>query len=174
MVGIPELRTDRLLLRAFRAEDVEAYLAMCADREVMRYVSGSPLSAEDSWRQLAMFAGHWTLRGFGTWAVEERASGRFAGRIGLHYPEGWPDRELGWALARPFWGQGYAEEGARAALAHAFGTLGWERLVSLIHPENERSIRLATRLGARLEGAADVRGHAVAVSAYRRPARDRT
>ncbi|MGE5234394.1 MAG: GNAT family N-acetyltransferase, partial [Acidobacteriota bacterium] len=166
---VPEIRTQRLLLRAFRAEDAEPYLAMCADPEVMRWVSGEPLSAEDAWRQLAMFAGHWTLRGFGSWTVEERASGRFVGRIGLHYPEGWPDRELGWALARPFWGQGYAAEGARAALAHAFDTLGWDHLVSLIHPENERSIRLATRLGARFQGTAAVRGHSVSVYSYRTP-----
>lgn len=110
---------------------------------------------------MAMLAGHWLLRGFGSWAVEERATGELAGRLGLHYPEGWPDRELGWALARRFWGRGYALEGCRASLAHAFDDLGWERAISLIHPENLRSKRLAARLGMRYAHLAQVRGHAV-------------
>jgi len=133
---------------------------MGSDAEVMRYLGpeGAVLSREDAWRQMAMFAGHWTLRGYGTWAVEERATGSFVGRVGLHYPEGWPDRELGWALARPFWGRGLALEAARAAIAHAFGPLAWTHVISLIHPENERSIRLALRLGETLAGEVDRRG----------------
>jgi RimJ/RimL family protein N-acetyltransferase len=98
---------------------------MCADPEVMRYVGDRRvLNREDAWRQLAMLAGHWQLRGYGMWAVEERATGTFLGRVGLHYPEGWPDREIAWALARPHWGNGYAFEAASAALNHAFVTLG--------------------------------------------------
>jgi RimJ/RimL family protein N-acetyltransferase len=133
---------------------------MCADAEVMRYLSpaGEVLSREDAWRQLAMFVGHWQLRGFGMWAAEERASGRFVGRIGLHYPEGWPDRELGWALAREFWGRGLATEGARGAADHAFQRLGWTHLISLILPGNTRSISVAQRLGARADGVVAVRG----------------
>lgn len=155
---IPELATDRLVLRALRGDDFPAYAALCADPEVMKYVSGAPLSREEAWRQLALFAGHWTLRGFGTWAVEERATGAFIGRIGLHFPEGWPERELGWALARRFWGRGLAAEGCRAALDFAWTRLGWDRLISLIHPDNERSAQLATRLGARRAGRTIVRG----------------
>jgi RimJ/RimL family protein N-acetyltransferase len=145
------LETERLRLRPFQQADFEDYAAMCADREVMRYLSptGDPLSREDAWRQMAMFAGHWQLRGFSLWAAEERQTGRFVGRIGLHYPEGWPDRELGWALCRQFWGQGLASEGARAAADHALRTLGWSHVISLIRPGNTRSIRVAERLGAR-------------------------
>jgi RimJ/RimL family protein N-acetyltransferase len=116
------------------------------------------LSREDAWRQMAMFLGHWQLRGFGTWALEERSTGGFVGRAGLHYPEGWPDREVGWALARAFWGRGLAFEAAQAALAHAFIAQGWTRAVSLIDPDNARSIRLAERLGQRLERQLDLRG----------------
>jgi RimJ/RimL family protein N-acetyltransferase len=155
------LHTERLLLRPFRAEDFDAYAALCADAEVMRYLGGAPLSREDAWRQLAMFVGHWQLRGFGIWAVEERQSGELVGRIGLHFPEGWPGRELSWTLARRFWGRGLAYEGGRAALTHAFSTLGWERIISLIHPQNERSIRLAERLGMRCVRLAEARGHQV-------------
>jgi RimJ/RimL family protein N-acetyltransferase len=154
------LGTERLILREFRQDDLDAYAEMCADPEVMRHLSvdGAVLSRQDAWRQMAMFAGHWALRGYGTWAIEERASGRFVGRVGLHFPEGWPDRELGWALARPYWGRGFASEAARAAVAHAFGDLGWPHVISLIHPDNARSIALALRLGETLVADVELRG----------------
>jgi len=154
------LETERLLMRPFREGDIDDYAALSADPEVMRHLSatGEPLSREDAWRQMAMFVGHWQLRGYGVWAVEERATGRFAGRIGLHYPEGWPDRELGWALGRSFWGRGLATEGARAALGYAFGRLGWRHVISLIRPGNVRSIRVAERLGAVAVGDVPLRG----------------
>lgn len=165
------LETERLVLRPFRDADLDAYAAMCADPEVMRYVGeGGVLDRQDAWRQMAMLAGHWELRGFGTWALEERATGAFVGRAGLHFPEGWPDREVAWALARPCWGRGLALEAARAALDHAFGTLRWPRAVSLIHPANHRSIRLAERLGGRLEGPTRVRGREVSLYAIERGA----
>lgn len=81
-----------------------------------------------------------------------------------------PDREIGWAIARPFWGQGLAFEAARAALAHAFATLHWPGAISLITPENERSIRLAQRLGERFERETTVRGHRVGLYAIERQA----
>lgn len=154
------LETDRLTLRLLRESDLDAYAAMSADPEVMRFLSagGGLLTRADAWRQMATYLGHWALRGYGTWAVEERATGAFVGRIGFHYPEGWPDRELGWTIARPFWGKGYASEAARAAIGHAFGTLGWSHVVSLIHPDNHRSERLAERLGYHVHGTADVVG----------------
>lgn len=154
------LETSRLTLRPFQEADLDAYAAMCADPEVMRFLSvdGAVLTRADAWRQMSMYLGHWELRGYGTWAVVERGNGGFVGRVGLHYPEGWPDRELGWTLARQFWGRGYASEAARASIAHAFDTLGWTHLVSLIHPENHRSARLAERLGYHPRGVAEVRG----------------
>lgn len=154
------LQTERLLLRAFRQDDVDAYAAMCADPEVMRYLSvtGALLSREDAWRQMALFAGHWSLRGFGMWAVEHRQTGRFVGRVGLHHPEGWPDLELGWSLRREDWGQGFATEAARAAADHAFHELRRSHLIHLILPGNERSIRVAERLGAAPAGTDIVRG----------------
>jgi RimJ/RimL family protein N-acetyltransferase len=140
---------------------------MCADPEVMRYVGARPttLTREDAWDEMAALAGHWHLRGYGMWAVEERETGLFVGRVGLHYPEGWPDREVAWVLARPFWGKGYAAEAAQAALGQAFGRLGWSRVISLIYPENVRSVRLAERLGQRFDGEAEVHGSRVSVYA---------
>jgi len=106
---------------------------------------------------MAMLVGHWELRGFGMWAVQELTTADLVGRVGFYYPEGWPDHEIAWALARPFWGRGYATEAASAALGKAFGPLGWPRVVSLIDPANTRSVRLALRLGERFEGEATIR-----------------
>jgi RimJ/RimL family protein N-acetyltransferase len=160
------LTTDRLLLRPFRHEDIDAYAAFCADPEVMRFLGdGGTLARDDAWRQMAMLAGHWTLRGYGMWVLEERASGSFVGRAGLHYPDGWPEPEIGWALARPFWGRGLAYEAGRAAMDYAFMQLGWKRAISLIDAANTRSIRLAERLGERHERDVTVRGHHVGLYA---------
>ena len=153
------LETERLLLRPFCADDQDAYAAMCADPDVMRYLGeGKPLSREDAWRNLAMIIGHWTLRGFGMWAVEERATGVLLGRVGLFYPDGWPGQEVGWTLAREHWGKGYGLEAATASLDHAFHTLRWQRAISLIDPDNKRSIALAERLGERFERDVEIRG----------------
>jgi RimJ/RimL family protein N-acetyltransferase len=94
-----------------------------------------------------MMLGHWQLRGYGMWAVEDRATGGLIGRIGFYEPEGWPGMELGWMLAREHWGRGLATEGARAALQFAFATLQKPQVISLIRPENVASIRLAEKLG---------------------------
>jgi len=163
------LQTQRLLLRPFRDTDIDAYAAMCADPDVMRYVGRrGVLSREDAWRQMAMLVGHWQLRGFGMWAVEELPTGDFVGRVGLHYPDGWPDREIGWALARQHWSKGFGFEACRAALTHAFDTLQWERAISLIDPANHRSIRLAERIGERFDREVEVQGHRVALYSVER------
>jgi hypothetical protein len=99
------LETERLRLRQFAETDFDSYADLCADAEVMRYVGDrGALSREDAWRQLAMLVGHWALRGYGMWAVDELTSGAFVGRVGLHYPEGWPEPELAWTIDRRFWG----------------------------------------------------------------------
>ncbi|GLC25774.1 N-acetyltransferase [Roseisolibacter agri] len=149
----PQINTDRLLLRAFAQRDFDAYAAMVADPEVMRHLAdGRPLNRFDAWRQMAMFAGHWSLRGFGVWAVEERSTGEFIGRIGCFQPEGWPEFEIAYTLARHAWGKGYAREGAAAALKYARETLGRTSIVSIIRPDNAASIRVATSLGAVPDG----------------------
>src|SRR5512138_2407559 len=92
---IPHLETERLLLRGVEPRDAEPYVQILSDPEVTRFLGdGKPVSATDAWRQLAFVAGHWALRGFGMWAVEERSTGTFIGRIGLHEPFGWPGFEL--------------------------------------------------------------------------------
>ena len=153
------LETDRLTLRMLRESDLDDYAEMCADPEVMRYIGdGQPLARPMAWRNLAMMVGHWSLRGYGLWAAEERSSGILAGRIGFWNPAGWPGFELGWMLRRSFWGRGFATEGAQTALQFAFTRLGQPDVLSLIHPENAASIRVAQRLGERLLGPTEVMG----------------
>jgi RimJ/RimL family protein N-acetyltransferase len=158
------LETDRLTLRMLRESDLDAYAEMCADPEVMRYLGdGQPMARPMAWRNLAMMVGHWSLRGYGLWAAQERASGVLVGRIGFWNPEGWPGFEVGWTLRRSFWGRGYATEGARAALGYAFTQLGQPHVISLIHPENAASIRVAQRIGERLSGSTEVMGKSALV-----------
>jgi RimJ/RimL family protein N-acetyltransferase len=153
------IETARLRLRPFRGEDLDAYAALCADIEVMRYIgTGVALSRGDAWRSIAGMLGHWQLLGYGMWALERKSDGAFLGRAGFLNPPGWPGFEIGWTLAREHWGQGYASEAARRALAYAFGVLKRERVVSLIRPGNERSIRVAEKLGERLTGEVELLG----------------
>jgi RimJ/RimL family protein N-acetyltransferase len=153
------LHTERLTLRLPRESDFDAYAAMCADAEVMRYIGdGNALSRTDAWRNLALVLGHWQLRGYGLWAVELRETGEFIGRIGCWNPEGWPAFEIGWMLRREFWGRGYATEGARAAIRYAFTELDQPRVISLIRDGNEASVRVAQRLGEAYEGRTEVMG----------------
>lgn len=153
------LETDRLVLRMLRESDLNAYAEMCADAETMRYLGdGQPLNRAMAWRNLAMMVGHWTLRGYGLWGVEERSSGVLVGRIGFWKPEGWPGFELGWMLHRTYRGLGYATEGARAAMQVAFTQMAQPHVISLIHPDNAASIRVAQRLGERLQESIEVMG----------------
>lgn len=165
------LSTARLTLRMFREDDFAAYAAMCADPEVMRYLgTGQPMSRVEAWRQMAMILGHWSLRGYGLWAVEEQATRTLVGRIGFFNPEGWPGFELGWMLGRPYWGLGYATEGARAALEYGFTTLNQPHVISLIRPQNAASIRVATRLGEQLEDQIELLGGPALVYGIKAPA----
>jgi RimJ/RimL family protein N-acetyltransferase len=147
---IPNLETERLILRAPCAADFDVFAEFYAsDRS--KHVGG-PASREQSWRMLATELGHWALRGYGRWSVEEKDSGKFAGIIGPWYPEGWPEREIGWDLMNGFEGKGYATEGALAALGYAYGTLGWTTAISLVAIPNNGSRKVAQRMTATKEG----------------------
>jgi RimJ/RimL family protein N-acetyltransferase len=163
-VGIPRLKTERLLLREWRGDDLDAYAAMSADPEVMRFLGG-PVERPQAWRGMALMAGHWQLLGYGLWALERRADGRFLGRAGLWQPDGWPGLEVGWALARDAWGAGYATEAARAAMSWARETLGAGELISLIAPANAASRRVAERLGMTPRERSRLRGEPVVIYA---------
>jgi RimJ/RimL family protein N-acetyltransferase len=147
-MSIPTLHTPRLVLRPFVDDDLDRFAAIHADPEVMRWIGdGQPLTRAQAWRTMATIVGHWALRGYGPWAVEEKASGTVVGRVGPWFPDGWPGLELTWTLDPAFWGRGFASEAARAALRWTFAVLDAERVISLIEPTNERSLRVAAAIG---------------------------
>jgi RimJ/RimL family protein N-acetyltransferase len=153
--------TPRLLLRVPVEADLDDYVAIHGDPDVRRHLTlngarGGGRSA--AWRTLAMVVGHWHLRGYGQFTVIEKTSGAIVGRAGLWYPEGWPGIELGWVIAREHWGKGFATEAARAALEFAFSAAGAPRVISLIQPDNVRSMRVAEKIGQSLEGVTTLDG----------------
>lgn len=158
------LETERLRLRWFREDDFADFCGICAEPEVMRFLGdGKPMSPMEVWKQMATFMGHWYFRGYGIWAAEEKQTGRMVGRIGFMNPAGWPGFELGWTLGRESWGKGYATEGAGRALAYAFTEMNRDHVISLIAPENVNSIKVAERLGERVEGETEVLGRRVLI-----------
>src|SRR3954447_435192 len=151
----PILETERLILRAPRAEDLEPWVAFSGDEETMRYIGGvQPRSV--AWRGICSAVGAWTIRGFSWFSVIEKASGRWVGRLGPWQPEDWPGTEVGWGIAREAWGKGYATEGATAAMDYVFDVLGWREAIHTIDPENRASQALAQRLGSTLKGPAKI------------------
>ena len=159
---VPTLTSERLVLRPFRESDLDEYADIVGDPEVMHWVShGKPKSRVEAWLDMAFKLGHWKLRGSGQWAIERRDDQALLGRSGFYEAEGWPGFELTWLLGRPFWGHGYATESACAARDFAFDRLGRDRLISLIDKGNQRSARVALRVGEAYEGIAEVDGDEV-------------
>jgi RimJ/RimL family protein N-acetyltransferase len=150
----PTLETPRLILRGWRAEDLAPYAAMMADPETARFITrkGLPYSESQTWGEMALLIGHWQLLGFGMFVVEERATGAFLGRVGPLQPPGYPGFEIAWGLAPAARGKGYAQEAARAAIDWSFMRFPLDRIISLIHPRNLASGRVAERLGERRTG----------------------
>lgn len=147
----PTLETARLILRPPIQADLDGWETFCGDAETMRFLGGT-VSRSVAWRHMSGNAGSWSLLGFGMFAVIEKASGRWIGRLGPIHPEGWPAPEVGWGLVREAWGKGYAFEGAVAAMDFAVDTLGWTDIIHSIDPDNAASQGLARRLGSTNRG----------------------
>ncbi|HEY2257185.1 MAG TPA: GNAT family N-acetyltransferase [Variovorax sp.] len=148
--SFPELRTSRLLLRAWREEDAAPFAELNADPEVTRFLLG-PLSRAQSDAQIAGYRQQFDQEGFGRWAVEIPGVSGFIGMVGLAvipYPAHFtPAVEIAWRLARRFWGQGFASEAARAALAFGFEQAGLTGIVALTVAANAKSRAVMERLG---------------------------
>ena len=147
----PTLETERLILRGWRPDDLAPYAAMLADPETARFITrkGEPYSEAEVWTEMVVLIGHWQMLGCGMFVVEERSTGAFLGRVGPLDPPWWPNLEIGWSLAPGARGRGYATEAARAAIDWSFASLPLDRIVSIIHPRNHPSRKVAERLGQR-------------------------
>jgi RimJ/RimL family protein N-acetyltransferase len=150
MLPIREIDTERLLLRQWRSTDFPAFAQLNGDEEVMRFFP-STLDEQDSNAMAQRCLDLVARRGWGFWAVQEKASGCFIGFIGLNDPVAElpfsPCVELGWRLRRAWWGKGLATEGARAALEFAFSELSLNEVVSFTSVLNARSEAVMKRLG---------------------------
>lgn len=153
------IETDRLLIRQFEPADVDAMVEVYGDPEVMEHVCLGVLDRTRTATLLEEYRRAQDRRGFSTWAVVEKVSDAVVGDVGfgVHAPTGEP--ELGYTLGKAVWGRGYGLEAARACVAAAFAHLPQRRLVAKVEPENERSLRLAERLGMRRVETIDVGGH---------------
>ncbi|TGE16859.1 N-acetyltransferase [Hymenobacter elongatus] len=150
---VPVLETARLLLRGYKPDDLPAFLAMFQQPEFYRYLTGKPVSEEEAWSTILRSAGHWVLQGFGFWAVEEKATGRFLGSIGfvdrkrdiVPAINGAP--EIGWVLDPAVHGRGYASEAVETVLAWGDAHFQGARTVCIMDPDNLASRRIAEKFG---------------------------
>lgn len=171
----PRIETERLVLRPFGAEDLDALAAIWADEEVIRYIGGQKLSREDTWRRSLAANGQWPYVGFGYWIIESKADGTIVGQAGFAdfkrdmEPKLEGEPELGYVFAPKVHGQGIAREACEAALAWADANLNAASYPAIIAPENEASIRLAERLGFRREPDGTYRGERIALFRRLRP-----
>lgn len=143
---IPEIETERLILRGPIAADFPVYRDFFADAAASA-AYGGPLPADRAWRVLATDLGHWALRGYGRWAVVEKASGRMIGGAGLWWPEGYPRSELTWWIVPAARRHGYAFEASRAAIAFGYRMLGWDLVETHMQDENAPVRQLVEKLG---------------------------
>jgi RimJ/RimL family protein N-acetyltransferase len=149
----PVIETERLRLRPHQLSDVADCVAMWADPEIARYTLGDPSPPPRTWMRILGYRGHWTLLGFGYWAVEEKSAGRYIGEIGFAdlrrdlYPAIQSMPELGWVLAAHAHGKGYATEALRAVVAWGDRHFGSLPTACIIRQGNHRSFRIADKLG---------------------------
>lgn len=151
---MPMIETERLVLRRHRAADLDACAAMWGDAEITRFIGGKPFAREDVWARLLRYVGHWSMLGFGYWAIDDKASGKFIGELGFadfqrDISPALDAPELGWALARHAQGHGYAIEAVRAATIWGDRHFGISHTVCMIRPDNLPSIRVADKAGYR-------------------------
>jgi RimJ/RimL family protein N-acetyltransferase len=157
-LGVESIETKRLKLRQWNEGDFRNVARYYADKDDARYVGGQK-DADQAWRHMALQIGHWSLKGFGYWAVDRRDTDEFVGCAGLWHSPGWPELELGYWLVKEHQGKGYALEACLRCIDYAREVLKASSLVSYIDPDNEPSIRLAKRLGAAYEGTIQLTSH---------------
>jgi ribosomal-protein-alanine N-acetyltransferase len=169
---MPEIETARLRLRLFRREDVDALAAIFSKPAVMRFLpGGQPIPRERIPAGIERRISDWETRGFGLFALEDKATGALIGQAGLFPLEDTDDVEVAYLLDEPYWGQGLATEAARACLRFGFETLHLPRIVAVAVPANRASTRVMEKLGMEYQGpdhhyGLDVARYAITRHAY--------
>lgn len=168
------IETEHLLLRPYREEDLDDLFAMNSDIRILKFLGNKVGTREESWMRLLRNVGHWSLKGFGAFAIFEKETGRFVGNTGLaHHARGLGDEfdpfpEAGWVLAHWSHGKGYATEAALAAHRWFDARGVAQRTVCTIAPENSASLRVADKLGYQAFGQSEYNGEAVILFARSR------
>lgn len=122
-----------------------------SDEHCIRYTVGRVLEEHETWREVAIRTGHWLLHGYGPYAIEEKSSRKVIGMAGLWHPLEWPGPEITWHLSRKYFGKGFAGEATQAVLKMTRQYVPEVSFVSVIHPDNRASIKLAVALNAKFE-----------------------
>ncbi|MEM1161012.1 MAG: GNAT family N-acetyltransferase [Pseudomonadota bacterium] len=147
---VPLLETERLRFRAPSVDDYSAEVGFGASERSKG--TGGPFAMDQVWRAQLSRIGQWVALGYGVWSLDEKSTGNYVGRVGIYHPADWPEAELAWTLMANGEGKGYAYEAALAARVWAYDSLGWTTLISVILPDNTRSLALAERLGCKADG----------------------
>lgn len=150
-LDIPTLETEHLLLRAPCATDFPVYRDFFADADAS-YFYGGPMSADRAWRVLATDLGHWALRGYGRWSLEEKTTGRMVGGCGIWWPDGYPRSELTWWILPKARRNGFALEASRAAIRFGYDVIGWDIVETHMDDGNMAARKLAEKLGGHVFG----------------------
>jgi len=150
-----DIRTDRLILRQFTSDDLNAYANIMGDYEVGRqFPKGEGYTREESTRSLDILMKHWKNHGFGIWAIVQKEDETLIGRCGLNLIDETSEVEVDFLLARSYWGKGCATEAAKAALEYGFETLKLDRIIALSRPDNAASRKVIEKIGMRYMGEA--------------------
>ena len=170
----PRIETERLVLRPWRKDDFRPYHAILSHPEVHKHFGPNPMIAEEAWRRVTSFVGGWHFLGFGMWAVEEKATGKLIGIVGLFNawrdlePQFGEEPEMGWIMAAETHGKGLASEACGAVVSWAEEKLDPTPMWAIIAPANEPSLKLADKLG--FERIAETTYHGDPTIVLKRPA----
>jgi RimJ/RimL family protein N-acetyltransferase len=160
-LSVPQLQTERLMLREYRREDFDVFADHLANPVSSAHLG--PADRNTAWRIFCSQAGLWLIHGAGWWAVEERQTGQLVGNVGAFFREESTVMELGWNTYSAFWGQGFAKEAAAAAMNYALEIRREPKVRALIASANESSLRVAQRLGLTYEAETEMYGKAIGI-----------
>ena len=147
-INIPTLLTPRLLLRAWKQEDADAWFNILQEEGILQYFPNqTPPAREKAEAYITHHLTHWRMRGYGHWAVVNKEDGQVVGWSGLEYLPKLNETEVAYLLSRRVWGRGFATEAAQASLQFGFESAGLEKIIGLVHPENLGSVHVLEKCG---------------------------